>query len=827
MQNKSKILFRTALIISIILSYLNSLYSQSLISTSMLEYKDGFYKLSEEGLHYFQRNLPSSVDLSGSLYFPPVYKQTHWVCNQVAASYYMMTYETNLRKGISSQNPNNIFSVYFPWNFNNGGNGWYGGNYILTFEFLKKQGVLLMNNSPADINRDSSLWVNGYNLYYSAMQNRIKDYYQLNTATEAGILSLKSWIYNHSGALFPGGLATFLANIADNGAFYLTHGTPHSGEYAIVRCGNDALHARTIVGYDDSVCFDYNNDGQYTNNIDLNGDGIIDVRDWEKGAFKLAESFGPEWQGSGFCWIMYKAMADEYGHGGILNNRVHIIEPNLNYSPALTAKIKIKHTSRESLKIKIGICADTSSNVPDFETDFPIINYQGGNYFMQGGNNEIHKSLEFGLDLTELLPYFNSENYAKIIFSIYEFDPNNNNQGSIEYFSILDYTSTNLKETNYLNVPLQINNNSITSFSVNIKINNNNSPKITTESLPVFNENQNIWFPLIAEGGTPPYRWEIITHFEQTKTNEEYINFAGTKLTPNSYFDGESIINLGFSLKYNNSTTQKIKVHTNGVVLPNIKTTYWTQIYHLVYPMFINETMIAPLLRHNFVCDYTKGDGIWYNISENTVNIRWKVSEEWCESWTNAEFSCKLFADGKVEFLYGPRFLQKKYPDIGGVSFGYKTNNILSFLNDIPPEGTKIIITPYPKPETININNDGVLYGNINNLNNYPISIKLTDSKNISVVKTFYLYTNIKNINYTHLKIFPNPAKDIITIIYDDNKNCNQIKYSIYSISGTLIKEGFLKGNNQNISIEDLVQGQYIIKIETEQTIIQKKIIKL
>ena len=32
----------------------------------------------------------------------------------------------------------------------------------------------------------------------------------------------------------------------------------------------------TIVGYNDSIRFDYNGDGKYTNDVDQNEDGIID-----------------------------------------------------------------------------------------------------------------------------------------------------------------------------------------------------------------------------------------------------------------------------------------------------------------------------------------------------------------------------------------------------------------------------------------------------------------------------------------------------------------------------------------------------------------------
>ncbi len=802
-------------------------FSQSSISNSMLEKKGDYYELSEEALEFYRKNLPSSVDLTSSIYFPPIYQQTHWVCNQVSASYYMMTYETNLAKGISSQNPNNVFSVYFPWNFNNGGSGWYGGHYILTMEMMKKFGVLLLHRSPADVVRDSSMWASGYDLYYEAMHNRIKDYYLIKTNTEAGIITLKSWIYNHSGSSDMGGLATFMANIAQNGDAHFPQGTPHAGEYVITKCGNDALHARTLVGYDDNICFDYNGDGQFTNNIDINGDGIVDIRDWEKGAFKFAESNGPTWQGNGCGWIMYKTFADAYGSGGILNNSVHIIEPNIGYKPLLTAKVKISHPSREAVKIMIGISSDTTANEPEYISDFPIFNFQGGNKFMQGGTSEQDKTIEFGLDLTEYLQYFNSQKSAKFFITFYEFDPNNSFSGKIENFSLIDYTGNIPVEKVYQQLPVNFVNNAKTTFTMKIEVIEVNSPKILSTSIPTHDINQQIWFPLQAQGGTPPYKWELITYYEIDKQTQEYQSFTGTKLTPNEYFDGELSLNLNFDFPINNYYTNKIKVHTNGIILPNHNTTHWTQFFHLVYPMFINEMMIAPFFRCNFVCDHSKEQGIWYQNNSNNVKIRWKVSELWAEQWTSAEFMATLYNDGKIEFHYGPQSLKRKYPDLGGVSFGYKNNHILCFLNDIPPNGTKFTITPYPKPATININQDGVIYGNMMDYYGYPISVKITDANNISDVRTFYLYTGIQNTVNNKFGIFPNPAKDFISIKNADQNFHFDYDYIIYNLNSTPIKSGRISYVSSMINISDLPAGKYILKIENKEDTILFNFIKI
>jgi len=52
----------------------------------------------------------------------------------------------------------------------------------------------------------------------------------------------------------------------------------------------------TIVGYDDNITYD------------LNGDGYI--QDYEKGAFKLANSWGTSYENGndGYIWVMYDAL---------------------------------------------------------------------------------------------------------------------------------------------------------------------------------------------------------------------------------------------------------------------------------------------------------------------------------------------------------------------------------------------------------------------------------------------------------------------------------------------------------------------------------------
>ena len=64
-------------------------------------------------------------------------------------------------------------------------------------------------------------------------------------------------------------------------------------------CDNVSIpHYVTIVGYDDDIAYD------------INGDGVVDPEK-EKGAFKIANSFGEGWGNDGFMWIMYDALYPE------------------------------------------------------------------------------------------------------------------------------------------------------------------------------------------------------------------------------------------------------------------------------------------------------------------------------------------------------------------------------------------------------------------------------------------------------------------------------------------------------------------------------------
>ncbi|MFO7829503.1 MAG: M4 family metallopeptidase [Bacteroidales bacterium] len=82
-----------------------------------------------------------------------------------------------------------------------------------------------------------------------------------------------------------------------------------------------------------------------------------------------------------------------------------------------------------------------------------------------------------------------------------------------------------------------------------------------------------------------------------------------------------------------------------------------------------------------------------------------------------------------------------------------------------------------------------------------------------------------ENISVNRSQIYPNPAKDYITIdTQSRDQTLNQI--SIYNITGTLVKAEHDIEGNHTVDISDLPAGLYTIIIKTDRDTITKKFIK-
>jgi hypothetical protein len=186
----------------------------------------------------------------------------------------------------------------------------------------------------------------------------------------------------------------------------------------------------TFVGYNDEIKYDFNGDGLFTNDIDINNDGIFDMRDWEIGALKIANSWGESSFDDGYVYMPYKLCGEPSTMNG---QRVYILTAKEDNIPGLTVKAKVDYPYRKHLKFFVGYANNANQTNP-IESDFYYsFSRKGGGWPMQGINDN---PIEVGLDFDY---WYHNEDVGKIYFIIDENDNLNLYDGIIEYFSIIDY----------------------------------------------------------------------------------------------------------------------------------------------------------------------------------------------------------------------------------------------------------------------------------------------------------------------------------------------------------------------------------------------------
>lgn len=121
--------------------------------------------------------------------------------------------------------------------------------------------------------------------------------------------------------------------------------------------------------------------------------------------------------------------------------------------------------------------------------------------------------------------------------------------------------------------------------------------------------------------------------------------------------------------------------------------------------------------------------------------------------------------------------------------------------------------------------NDGMVTGLINpDLN----SQSLEDFKTglMTCVDLTLFDRNLELLN-ENVIIYPNPTYgDISVSLYFSNSGLDLLSYQLYAITGQAIGEGTLAKDNRNISLGNLPNGVYFLKIRYKENFIVRKIIK-
>lgn len=390
--------------------------------------------------------LPSAIDNSVLPAFPPITNQgMQNSCTSFATTYYQMTFMMAQRYGIDVKNSNDLSLRFSPqWGYtliNQGENN--GTSFVDYFRLYKEVGVANLLDVPFNESEYKS-WATNPIAWRNASLNKIDSFGAVNigqgwnetivTNEKDTDLDLVKSMLNNGHVLTFAGYNGYpeLAKIKNNTESTLDD--EYVGQSAIVQAKNTVYHAMTVVGYNDDLW------------IDINNNNIVDQG--EKGAFKVANSWGKGYENDGFVWYSYDSLNKKSAVSGKVNdvNRTEgIINYTLNYidvskaqESKVMAEFTVNHSNRSDISALFGY------GTPDFtlpEVERPLSNLlvnNGGNYSFDGTRNRVDST--FSIDFQEIIKIgrFNKDIHSRWFLTLT--DRVNNEALIVKDFKLVDET---------------------------------------------------------------------------------------------------------------------------------------------------------------------------------------------------------------------------------------------------------------------------------------------------------------------------------------------------------------------------------------------------
>lgn len=334
--------------------------------------------------------LPSSVDLSLSESFPSVGNQgSVGSCTAWASTYYQFGYQVASMNSWNAKNdPTKQFSPKWTYNLcNNGINK--GSLYSTIYSVLANQGAVRYSEfAPSGVatRAEYGTWYLDTEGMKRALQYRISDYEHLcfaDVEASTPITNSKSACLNVMKSLLnSGNVLTFQTDFGEWDYMKLSsqYNSALNGQYVCIKHYDPddkwSGHAMAIVGYDDNISYD------------LNEDGII--QNYEKGAFKIVNSWGEQYGNDGYMWVMYDALnrvsnatnQNVPNREPIFDDYAYNIITVEEYPLDLVAEVTISQSCRNQIKLKLGQ-SETDITTPQY-TQNTLFNYSGGAYNYSG-----------------------------------------------------------------------------------------------------------------------------------------------------------------------------------------------------------------------------------------------------------------------------------------------------------------------------------------------------------------------------------------------------------------------------------------------------------
>lgn len=455
--------------------------------------------------------LPSAVDNSVETWFPPITSQgALGDCAAYSTTYYTMTSQVARLRGFNVKSDSagaHKFSTRFTYNQINGGSD--SGSWITTsYAIMLKNGCPSLQSWP--YTSDCVSWPTSAAIWREALDYRMASSgYIVSLDTDVGLANTKQMLADGYVLNFATDISmwqfTTLKNdpgtSADDGIF--ASGVPTTRQivcsYADTTGGKSG-HGMTLVGYNDDVW------------IDLNNNGVVDPG--EKGAFRVANSWGTRWKDGGYVWIAYDALKATSAVAGGPNpstrvaafwsNRAYWISARASYSPTLVAELTLSTAARNQLSLSLGRGA-TAATTPKSTWSPASFQKMGGALAFDGTTTAGQGTFVF--DCTDLVNTGTGDRWFASL--------TDNASGNATTFTSLRFIDnsnavTACQGTNPAGgLPLPVDNTTVRAYADNA-LNTAAAPTITTQpqSLTVAPGSTGT-FSVVASGGAPlGYQWQ-------------------------------------------------------------------------------------------------------------------------------------------------------------------------------------------------------------------------------------------------------------------------------------------------------------------------------
>ncbi len=733
-----------------------SLMSLSVFCQKLSDGKDfRRFSVPEEILLKSSVKLPAKINLAKSKFFPDIFNQTGWSCNQSSSIGYLLTYELNRWRNADGGLPENRYSPMYVWNFLNSALYGNGVSYFDSWEIIKAGGAPNQIDYPDT--PDLNFWMSGYDRYYRAMQNRVVENWSLPVGTPEELQILKRYLYDHFDGSKFGGMANFQIASGGMNLARLPVNSYDEGASYITTFGTYVGHALTVVGYNDSIRLDRNADGEYTNNIDINGDHVVDLKDFEKGALLVANTWGKNWGDNGFAYVPYHLLGCYGYEGGLWNKSVHIVEAVKTMAPILTLRAELSHGCRSCVRIMAGISNDPDATEPGHIIEFPMFNYQGSRLPLYGNGNPDATRFELGMDISPLLDFVETDGPVRIFLIVDDQGSWGSSDGVIRSMTV--YNDFNSRDSTICEEKMaEIKSNSRTLMSVVRPLRFN---RIRIKEVPklIAKSGDYVSVQMEVDGAANPYKWELVPDYQMAFRSLAIPKWEGKILYNGQSGNTVNRIDLPFKFRFYGQEYDHFSVNEDAELLFDQE--------EYAYPYAIDKDLVfASIKRINgFGTDldyYNEGNSISYYSNDTLMAITWNAMAPTPGGGSVVTIVCELHPDGRISFIYDKPdvlFPEGLMQDVGVSNGDNNEFRRISGFNPGQVEGANsLLINPYLLPVETKFDETGWLFCQPDKPNTlYEIKVRVVDKNSRKAYSTIRISTQDLASSKLLSENFPNP----------------------------------------------------------------------